>query len=416
MRKSVAVTAGPQRSPGRASIPAQLRRFSGDTRLADALLKRINRMVEAAQVHAPSPGFKLMEVCGTHTMAISASGLRRAIDPRLRLISGPGCPVCVTAQPDIDLAIELAKQPGVIITTFGDMMRVPGSHSSLEQESARGADVRIVYSPLDAVKLAQANPGHTVVFLGVGFETTIPTVAAAVKIARSGQTGNFLVLPLFKTMPQALRVIAEAPRLRIDGFIMPGHVSTIIGSRPYEFLVREFHRPCCVVGFEVLDLLQGIIMLLEQLVMTNDECRMSNAGPESSRLAPQSSIANRKSSLPVMIQYRRSVTPAGNRTAQSLIAEVFSADDAVWRGLGMIPGSGLKFTRDYAAFDARRRFKVEAGPARKIKGCRCGDILLGAMVPTECRLFAKTCTPENPFGPCMVSSEGACAAHYKYER
>jgi hydrogenase expression/formation protein HypD len=352
-------------------------------------------MVEAAQVHATSPGLKLMEVCGTHTMAISASGLRRAIDPRLRLISGPGCPVCVTAQPDIDLAIELAKQPGVIITTFGDMMRVPGSHSSLEQESARGADVRIVYSPLDAVKLAQANPGHTVVFLGVGFETTIPTVAAAVKIARSGQTGNFLVLPLFKTMPQALRVIAEAPRLRIDGFIMPGHVSTIIGSRPYEFLVREFHKPCCVVGFEVLDLLQGIIMLMEQLTPS----------PE-----PQSPTPR------VAIQYRRSVTPDGNRTAQSLIAEVFSADDAVWRGLGMIPGSGLKFTRDYAAFDARRRFKVEARPARKIKGCRCGDILLGAIVPTECRLFAKTCTPENPLGPCMVSSEGACAAYYKYER
>jgi len=336
-----------------------------------------------------------MEVCGTHTMAISASGVRRAIDPRLRLISGPGCPVCVTAQPDIDLAIELAKQPGVVIATFGDMMRVPGSDSSLEQESARGADVRIVYSPLDAVKLAQSNPRRTVVFLGVGFETTIPTVAAAVKIARTAKTDNFLVLPLFKTMPQALRVIAGAPQLKIDGFILPGHVSTIIGSKPYEFLVREFHKPCCIVGFEVLDLLQGIIMLLEQLL------------PATSHEPPATGVA---------IQYRRSVTPAGNRTAQSLIAEVFSADNAVWRGLGMIPGSGLRFKRDYAAFDARRRFKVKAKPAREIKGCRCGDILLGAMVPTECGLFAKVCTPENPLGPCMVSSEGACAAYYKYER
>ena len=363
--------------------------------MAKALLARVNRLVEAAQAQASIPSLHLMEVCGTHTMAISSSGVRRAVDPRMRLISGPGCPVCVTAQEDIDLAIELARIPGVTIATFGDMVRVPGSDSTLEREAARGADVRVVYSPLDAVKLAQSSPLRTVVFLGVGFETTIPLVAAAVKIARSAQAGNFLVLPLFKTMPQALRMIAAAPQVKVDAFILPGHVSTIIGSRPYEFLVREFHKPCCIVGFELLDLLQGISMLLEQI----------------------SSITSRQ--LPaarVAIQYRRSVTQLGNRTARALIREVFRPCNAVWRGLGPIPNSGLEFSPGYSQFDARNRFKTKLRPARKIKGCRCGDVLLGAITPPDCRMFARVCTPENPLGPCMVSSEGACAAYYKYER
>jgi hydrogenase expression/formation protein HypD len=282
-----------------------------------------------------------------------------------------------------------------VITTFGDMLRVPGSSSSLEQEAARGADVRVVYSPVDALKTARENPGKTIVFLGVGFETTAPTVAAAVKTARRDKTGNFLVLPLFKTMPEALRVIASASQIKVDGFILPGHVSAIIGSRPYEFLAREFHKPCCITGFELLDLLQGILMLLEQLLPT----------PESGSLTPS-----------VSIQYRRSVTPEGNRPAQALLAEVFQPCTVAWRGLGRIPGSGLEFRAGYQAFDARRRFQLKAKPARPVKGCRCGDVLLGAIVPTECRLFAKVCTPENPLGPCMVSSEGACAAYYKYER
>jgi hydrogenase expression/formation protein HypD len=384
------------------SARAKLARFSGDTRLATALLARVNRLVETAQAQASSPSLNLMEVCGTHTMAISSSGVRRAIDPRLRLISGPGCPVCVTAQEDIDLAIELARIPGVTITTFGDMVRVPGSDSSLEQEAARGADVRTVYSPLDAVKLAQDNSRRSVVFLGVGFETTIPTVAAAVKIARAAKVDRFSVLPLFKTMPQALRMIAGAPQVKVDAFILPGHVSTIIGSKPYEFLAREFHKPCCIVGFELLDLLQGISMLLEQLGQAT-----SHKLQATSKSLPTADVS---------IQYRRSVTASGNRTAQALIREVFRPCNAVWRGLGSIPDSGLEFNPGYARFDARTRFKVKARPAREIKGCRCGDVLLGAITPPDCRMFARVCTPENPLGPCMVSSEGACAAYYKYER
>jgi hydrogenase expression/formation protein HypD len=408
---------------------AELARFSGDTRLATALLARVNRLVETAQASS----LNLMEVCGTHTMAISSSGVRRAIDPRLRLISGPGCPVCVTAQEDIDLAIELARVPGITITTFGDMVRVPGSDSSLEQEAARGADVRIVYSPLDAVKLAQGNPRRSVVFLGVGFETTIPTVAAAVKIARAAKVENFLVLPLFKTMPQALRMIAGAPQVKVDAFILPGHVSTIIGSKPYEFLVREFHKPCCIVGFELLDLLQGISMLLEQIGQATSHKPQATSLRLPTRLhhrehgehgepgIPNSdssvtSVSSVVDSSGVTIQYRRSVTQSGNRTAQALIREVFRPCNAVWRGLGQIPDSGLEFSPGFARFDARSKFKTKAKPARAIKGCRCGDVLLGAITPPDCRMFARVCTPENPLGPCMVSSEGACAAYYKYER
>jgi hydrogenase expression/formation protein HypD len=395
MRTRAVPAEKPSKRRGGSSARAELARFSCDTHLATALLARVNRLVGAAQAQASSPGLNLMEVCGTHTMAISSSGVRRAIDPRLRLISGPGCPVCVTAQEDIDRAIELARIPGVTIATFGDMVRVPGSDSSLEQEAARGADVRIVYSPLDAVKLAQSNPRRSVVFLGVGFETTIPTVAAAVKIARAAKADNFLVLPLFKTMPEALRMIAGAPQVKVDAFILPGHVSTIIGSKPYEFLVREFHKPCCIVGFELLDLLQGISMLLEQL------------GQAANKSLPAAGVT---------IQYRRSVTQSGNRTAQALIREVFKPCNAVWRGLGLIPDSGLEFNPGYARFDARSRFRTKAKPARAIRGCRCGDVLLGAITPPDCRMFARVCTPESPLGPCMVSSEGACAAYYKYER
>ena len=365
---------------------ALLERFSGDTKLARSLLARLNSLVTGP--------VNLMEVCGTHTMAISSSGVRRSVDPRLRLTSGPGCPVCVTAQEDLDTAIRMAGLPGVTVTTFGDMMRVPGTEASLEQAAAQGHDIRIIYSPLEAVQLAQDNPSRTIVFLGVGFETTAPTIAAAVKMARMNRVKNFFVHSLFKTMPQALRAIASAKQLRIDGFILPGHVSTIIGSRPYEFLAREFRKPCCIVGFELLDLLQGIEMLLEQI------------GPGTGDRGPAR----------VRIQYTRSVTPEGNRSAQKLIAEVFQPCDAVWRGLGSIPGSGLGFAPDYRAFDARERLPVKTQPAKPIKGCRCGDVLLGLIVPFDCRLFARVCTPEKPLGPCMVSSEGACAAYYKYER
>jgi len=389
-----------------------LARFARDTELAQALLVRINQLL--SKIQDPESKIQLMEVCGTHTMAISALGVRRAVDPRLRLISGPGCPVCVTAQEDLDAAIELARRRDITIATFGDMMRVPGSSAgtrcsvvspvTLEQVAAAGGDVRVVYSPLDAVKLAQENPARTVVFLGVGFETTAPTVAAAVKIARARKVTNFLVVPLLKTMPQALRAIAGARQVRVDGFLLPGHVSTIIGAQPYEFLAREFHKPCCIAGFELLDVLQGILMLLEQLRGIGGQGSGIGDRGKSSGRAPQ-----------VEIQYKRSVTPSGNREAQKLMAEVFAPSDAVWRGLGCIPGSGLAFNKRYETFDARRRLDIKTKPGRPVKGCRCGDILLGAIVPPECKLFARVCTPENPVGPCMVSSEGACAAYYKYE-
>ena len=386
--------------------------------LARALLGKVNGLV--AELCRTRKTVNLMEVCGTHTMAISGFGIRRAVDPRLRLLSGPGCPVCVTAQEEIDAAIGIAQGglghyrtrkrgqsqgargravqspfsrscPAPVVVTFGDMMRVPGSRTSLEQEKAKGADVRVVYSALDALRLAEAERERQFVFLGVGFETTAPTVAATVLAAQESGILNFTVLPMFKTIPQALDAIASSDRVNVDGFILPGHVSTVIGTRPYEFLRDKYRLPSCVVGFESLDVLQGILMLLKQM----------QAGPQ------------------VEIQYKRSVRPEGNEKAQQVMETVFAPCDAAWRGLGSIAGSGLEFRRDFAEFDARRRFRVrnlQSSIANRRSPCRCGDVMLGVIVPTECGLFAKTCTPESPVGPCMVSTEGACAAYYKYER
>lgn len=356
-------------------------RFAQDIRLGQALLKHINQLADRP--------VRLMEVCGTHTMAIASLGIRRALNPQLRLISGPGCPVCVTPQEELDAAIHLARNPGVTVATFGDMLRVPGSSTSLEKIAAAGGDVRVVYSPLEALRLAEQNPQRTVVFLGVGFETTAPLIAAAVITARKRGIANFSVLPLLKTIPEALRFIASAPDIQVDGFLLPGHVSTIIGVQPYEFLVKEFARPCCIAGFELLDILEGILILLE---------RLRSGRPEQ-----------------VAIQYSRSVRREGNRTARQLLAEVFEPTDAVWRGLGRIAGSGLRLRDRYAEFDARTKFAIPAPTARVIKGCRCGEVLLGIISPPECDLFARSCTPEEPVGPCMVSSEGACAAYYRYE-
>jgi hydrogenase expression/formation protein HypD len=271
------------------------------------------------------------------------------------------------------------------------MMRVPGSRTSLEQEKARGADVRVVYSALDALRLAEAGPQRQFVFLGVGFETTAPTVAATVLAAQKSGVRNFTVLPMFKTIPAALDAIASSDRVNVDGFILPGHVSTIIGIRPYEFLRDKYRLPSCVVGFEALDVLQGIHMLLKQM----------QTGPE------------------VEIQYKRSVRPEGNEKARQVMDTVFKPCDAAWRGIGVIPGSGLTFRREFSEFDARKQFRlVHRTPytVHRESRCRCGDVMLGAIVPPQCKLFARTCTPESPVGPCMVSTEGACAAYYKYER
>lgn len=343
------------------------------------LIDKINKLVTRP--------INLMEVCGTHTNAISASGVRHSIPKKLKLLSGPGCPVCVTAQKDIDWVISLAQTEKVVITTFGDLMRVPGTESTLEKEKAQGADIRVVYSPLDALKFVE-NKSKLVVLIGVGFETTAPTIAGAVLKAKERKIKNFVVLPIFKLIPPALRVIASQPKLNIDGFILPGHVSTIIGSEPYKFLVKEYQKPCSITGFGPLDILQGILLILKQIKTHTPE---------------------------IAIQYKRSVDKQGNLQAQKIMNDVFKITDAEWRGLGTIKNSGLKFSGKYKNFDVRNHFNVKT-PKSKPTACRCGDILLGLIIPPQCKLFAKTCSPSNPIGPCMVSTEGACAAFYKYER
>ncbi|MBN1595110.1 hydrogenase formation protein HypD [candidate division FCPU426 bacterium] len=333
----------------------------------------------------------LMEVCGTHTMAAFRAGLRTLLPADLQLLSGPGCPVCVTPSAYVDQAVELSLKPGIMIATFGDMVRVPGSRSSLEKSRAQGAEVLVVYSPLDALEAARRNPGRQVVFLGVGFETTAPAVAWSIKTAADEGIPNYLVYSAHKTMPPAMNALLQSGESKVDGFLCPGHVSVIIGSRAYGFIAEGFHVPCVVAGFEPLDMLQAIGMLLRQV---------------------------EKGQAMVENQYRRSVAPEGNITAQKMLAEVFEPGDAAWRGLGMLPGSGLRIRERYAAHDARIAFSL-AGPemlSPEPPGCRCGDVLRGVCTPLECGLYQKDCTPAHPVGACMVSGEGTCAAYYKYEK
>lgn len=328
-----------------------------------------------------------MEVCGTHTVAIAKNGLRDVLPQSIRLLSGPGCPVCVTSNADIDTAVEFARRPGVIVTTFGDMMKVPGSRSSLSREKADGRDVRIVYSPLDALALAGREPDKQVVFIGVGFETTIPLIAAAIKRAADASLDNFSVYSAHKTVPAALEALVNDPEVAVEGLILPGHVSAIIGLEPYRFLAEKYSVPSVITGFEPVDVLQGVWMLAKQL---ND------------------------GRAEVEIAYTRGVPEAGNPTALALIDEVFEPTDAEWRGIGVIPGTGLTIREEYAAFDSLRRIPVTPEPPTEIPGCQCGEVLRGVTLPYECRLFARACTPEHPVGPCMVSSEGSCAAYYRY--
>ncbi|MFH1058566.1 MAG: hydrogenase formation protein HypD [Pseudomonadota bacterium] len=332
---------------------------------------------------------RFMELCGTHTMAIARHGLTQMLPPTVELVSGPGCPVCVTATEEIDRAVKLARTPGVVVATFGDLVRVPGSHSSLARERAAGAAVRVVYSPLDAIELAIAEPQSQVVFLGIGFETTAPTVAAAMRMAHMKGLANFSVLSAHKLLPPALAALLNGPALGLNGFLCPGHVTTVIGTDPYQGVARDHGLACVVAGFEPADVLASILMLVSQV--------------EEGRSA-------------VEIQYGRAVSPAGNPQARALMGEVFAPADAPWRGLGMIPLSGLEPRADYAQFDARRRFDLEVPPAQDHPGCKCGDVLRGLVRPPECKLFATVCTPTEPIGPCMVSMEGTCAAWYKYRR
>lgn len=332
---------------------------------------------------------RFMEVCGTHTMAAFRSGLRSLLPENVSLLSGPGCPVCVTPNGYIDAAVALSRQPGVVITTFGDLVRVPGSVSSLEQERARGAAVEVVYSPLDALALARRHPERTVVFLAVGFETTAPGVALVVRSAQRERLRNFAVLCSLKTMPAPMRALAAGGEVAIDGFLCPGHVSVVTGAGAFAFLAEEFGLPCVVAGFETLDMVVGIGLLLRQLVEGRAE---------------------------VEIEYQRAVSWEGNRQAQRLIAEVFAPAATEWRGLGVIAESGLRLREEYAEQDAALRFGLDLAGSPAPPGCRCGDVLRGALTPLDCPLFDRRCTPVNPQGPCMVSSEGACAAYWRYGR
>lgn len=349
--------------------------------LAQQLLTEIKRLADKP--------FKMMEVCGSHTVAIAKSGIRELLPETVKLVSGPGCPVCVTDNADIDRFLLLAEQPGVIITTFGDMIRVPGSKTSLQTIRANGADVRVVYSTLDALEIARQNPTKKVVFLGVGFETTIPTVAVSVEIAQREGLKNYSVLSMHKIVPPILELLVTDPELGLDGFINPGHVCSVLGTEPFEFIATHYKKPSVVAGFEALDILQSILMMLKQRAENRAE---------------------------VEIQYSRVVKREGNPKAREYMEKYFTVADVLWRGIGLVPKSGLKFKTEYAQFDAEQVFDLPEVVAHDIPGCRCGDILKGRLLPHDCPLFAKGCTPLKPVGPCMVSSEGSCAAFYRYAR
>ena len=350
-----------------------------------------------ADIAATAPGaleacggqVNLMEVCGTHTVALARNGIRSILPDGIQLVSGPGCPVCVTANADIDAVIALSRMDGAIIATFGDMMRVPGSTSSLNEEKAAGHDVRIVYSPIDSLAIARENPERSVIFVGVGFETTIPLIASTVKRAKAEGLTNFSVFTAHKTVPNTLETLVNDPQVNISALILPGHVSTIIGKRPYEFLASRYGIPGVIMGFEPIDLLSGILLLLRML---------ADGTPR------------------IVNDYPRCVADAGNTAAQELIAETFAPCGATWRGLGFIEDSGYELRGEYEAFDAMKRYAPAVEPTIEPRGCRCGDVLRGVISPKECPLFARVCSPEHPTGPCMVSSEGSCAAFYKYLR
>ena len=331
----------------------------------------------------------IMEVCGTHTVSIFRSGLRALLPDNLRLVSGPGCPVCVTAQRHIDAALDLAVQPGAILVTYGDMLRVPGRHGSLERLRATGADIRVVNSARTALDFARATPQRAVVFLGVGFETTAPATAATVLEAQRGGIRNFSVLMCHKLVVPTMRALLDAGDVPLDGFLAPGHVSVIIGAAAYQPIATGYGRPVVVAGFEPEQVLRGLVALVRQMV------------------EQRSAVEN---------VYSAVVTDSGNRVAQELVARVFVTADAPWRELGVIRQSGLELGSEFRTFDALQRFNVTVGADEDHPACRCGEVITGKAEPAECTAFGTVCTPLNPIGPCMVSSEGTCAAWYKYGR
>lgn len=347
------------------------------------LAKKIAREIRQTAVK----DMRLMEVCGTHTMSIFRHGIRTVLPKGITLLSGPGCPVCVTSQRDIDTFITLALIDDVIVTSFGDLMRVPGTRSSLQKEKAEGRDIRIVYSVFDAVQIAAENPDRQVVFCAVGFETTTPTVAASILMAERQGLKNFSIHSAHKTTPPALAALMEIDEVNIDGFILPGHVSVITGTEAYMPVFEKYKIPSVIAGFEPVDILKAVLMLVKQ--NETEKPALENA-------------------------YQRAVAAKGNPKAKAVMNQVFETTDALWRGIGLIPGSGMKLRKNFAGFNAPEKFNVSVADAEEPKGCSCGEILMGLKIPSQCPLYKKKCTPVHPVGPCMVSSEGSCAAFYRY--
>jgi len=331
---------------------------------------------------------QLMEVCGTHTVSFFRYGIREMLPKHIRLLSGPGCPVCVTPNRDIDHAIALSRRKDVLLATFGDMMRVPGSTSSLQKEKAEGRNIRIVYSPLETLRLAKENPGKKVIFLAVGFETTSPAIALTLLRAHNEGIRNLYFLNSQKRVPPALRALLQSGKVQIHGFILPGHVCTILGKQPFQFISKEFKRPAVIAGFEPLDLLQAVWMLVNQI---------------------------EKEQAVVEIQYTRVVRDEGNPVAVSKMDQAFQRDGALWRGLGWIPESGCRLKDAFSSMDARQ-IEADIEPTREHPGCLCGEVLQAVRTPPECPLFKTVCHPDHPVGPCMVSIEGACFTYFKYEQ
>jgi hydrogenase expression/formation protein HypD len=355
-----------------------------DAELGKAVAGEILSLVE------PGHQYKVMEVCGGHTHSIYKYGIDDLLPENVELVHGPGCPVCVIPMGRVDDGIALARQDGVIFTCFGDMMRVPGSAGSFLDAKADGADIRMVYSPLDALRIAKNNPDRDVIFFAIGFETTAPSTALTLKRARQEAVPNFFCMCNHVTIVPPLRALLDSPDLRLDGFIGPGHVSTVVGARPFEFIPADYGKPVVVSGFEPLDVLQSVQMILEQL--REGRCEVEN-------------------------QYKRVVPWDGNLRALEVMSEVFELRPHFeWRGLGFISQSALKLSEAYADLDAERRWEVPGVRVADPKACQCGEVLKGVIKPWECKVFGTACTPERPIGTCMVSPEGACAAYYSYGR
>lgn len=354
------------------------------------MMQSKNYVKELAEIINQYKGstLKFMEVCGTHTVSIFKHGVRELLPDNIVLLSGPGCPVCVTPEGYIDNAIKISQSRGTIITTFGDMMRVPGSHMSLDRARALGGDIRVVYSPLDSLAIAENNPDKKVVFLAVGFETTVPVIALSIKKAKEMGLQNFYVLCSMKLIIPALKMLCNS-EINIDGFLLPGHVSAIIGQDCYTFLAKEYKKACAIAGFEAYDILYSLVLMVDQLKQS--EYKIENT-------------------------YTRVVNRYGNPKANKLIFEIFEVEDSLWRGIGAIEKSGLKIKEEFQEFDAKNYFELKHIHESTKKGCLCGEVIKGIKSPYDCTLFGKVCNPINPVGACMVSSEGTCAAYYKYGR